>query len=102
MGTTETSITNRIQEMEERISGVVDTIEKIDSLAKENIKSNRSVTQNIHKIRDTKPRNNKARRRRRTPAQRQRKYIQQNHRRKFSQPKEGYAYEDTRSLHKTN
>ena len=35
-GTTETSITNRIQEIEERISGDEDTIEEIDSLVKEN------------------------------------------------------------------
>ena len=32
---TETSITNRIQEIEERISGTEDTIEERDSLIKE-------------------------------------------------------------------
>ena len=31
------------------------------------------------------------------PAKRHRKYFQQNHRRKLSQPKEGNAYEDTRA-----
>ena len=41
-GSTDTSITNRIQEMEERISGVEDTLGEIDSLTKENLKSNES------------------------------------------------------------
>ena len=40
MGTIEASITNRIQEIKERISGVEDTVEEIP-LAKENFKSNR-------------------------------------------------------------
>ena len=39
--TTESSITNRIQEMEERISESEDTIEKIKALIKENSKSNK-------------------------------------------------------------
>ena len=38
--TTEASITNRIQEMEERISGVEDTIEEIDSSVKNKAKQN--------------------------------------------------------------
>ena len=38
---------NRIQELEERISGVEDTIEEIDSLVKENIKFNKFLTQHI-------------------------------------------------------
>jgi uncharacterized protein YoxC len=37
--TTDASITNRIQEMEERISGVEDTIEQIDTSVRENVKS---------------------------------------------------------------
>ena len=41
-GTIETCITNRIQEIEERITGTEDTIEKIDLLVKENIKSKKS------------------------------------------------------------
>ena len=45
----------------------------------------------------TKPKNNKNRRRR-SLTQKHRKYIQQDHRRKLSQPKEIYAYEDRRSL----
>ena len=36
MGTTAGSVTNRIQEVEERISGAEDTIEEIKSLVKEN------------------------------------------------------------------
>ena len=51
-GTTNTSINNRIQVMEERISSTEDTIEEIDSSVKENIKSNKSLTQNIHEIWD--------------------------------------------------
>jgi predicted RNase H-like nuclease (RuvC/YqgF family) len=37
-GTTDTNITKRIQEMEERISGVKNTIEEIDTSVKENEK----------------------------------------------------------------
>ena len=50
---TETSITNRIQEIEERISGAENTIEEIDSLIKESSKSNKFITQNIQEIWDT-------------------------------------------------
>ena len=39
--TSETSITNRIQKIEERISDSEDTIEKINALTKENSKSNK-------------------------------------------------------------
>ena len=58
MGTTEASITNRIQEMEERISGVEDTVEEIDLSVKENIKSNKFLIQNIQENWDTKKRPN--------------------------------------------
>ena len=51
--TTESSITNRIQEMEERISESEDTIEKINALIKENSKSNKFSSQNIQEIWDT-------------------------------------------------
>ena len=37
-GVIDTSITNRIQEIEERISGAEDTIENIDTTVKENAK----------------------------------------------------------------
>ena len=57
-GTTNASMNSRIQEMEERISSTEDTIEEIDSLVKENITSNKSLTQNIHEIWDTLKRPN--------------------------------------------
>ena len=38
------NITNRIQEMKDRISGVEDKVEEIDSLAKDNVKSNKFLT----------------------------------------------------------
>jgi hypothetical protein len=41
-GTTEISIINGIQDMEERTSGVEDTIEEIDTSFKENVKSKNS------------------------------------------------------------
>ena len=51
--TTESSITNRIQEIEERISDSEDTIEKINALIKENSKSNKFSSQNIQEMWDT-------------------------------------------------
>ena len=47
IGTAETSITKRIQEIEERISDTEDTVEEINSLIKEQNKSNKFITQNI-------------------------------------------------------
>ncbi|KAL6038257.1 hypothetical protein STEG23_034930, partial [Scotinomys teguina] len=49
-GTTDASITNRMQLMEQRISDVEDTIEKIDSLVKENTKT---IIRKIQEIWDT-------------------------------------------------
>ena len=49
-GTTDASITNRIQEMEERTSDIEDTMEEIDSPVKENVKSNKFLTQNIQEV----------------------------------------------------
>ena len=43
----------RIQVVEERISVVEDSLEDIQSLTKENLKSNKSLTQNIQEIWDT-------------------------------------------------
>lgn len=43
-----------MQQMEEKISGVEDTIEEIDSPIKENIKSNEFLSRNIREIWDTK------------------------------------------------
>jgi uncharacterized coiled-coil protein SlyX len=54
------SIINRIQDIEERISGAEDTIENIDkTTVKENAKSKKLLTQNIQEIQDTTRRPNK-------------------------------------------
>jgi chromosome segregation ATPase len=52
-GTRDMSIRNRIQEMEERISGAEDSIENIDTTIKENAKCKKILTQNIQEIQDT-------------------------------------------------
>ena len=52
-GVIDASITNRIQEIEERISGAEDTIENIDTTVKENAKCKKFLTQNIQEIQDT-------------------------------------------------
>ena len=52
-GTRHVSIRNRIQEMEERISGAEDSIENIDTTIKENGKCKKILTQNIQEIQDT-------------------------------------------------
>ncbi|ERE73407.1 LINE-1 type transposase domain-containing protein 1 [Cricetulus griseus] len=57
-GSKDVSITNRIQEIEERISVAEDLLEDIQSSIKENLKSNKSLTQNIQQIWDTVKRPN--------------------------------------------
>ena len=57
-GVTHASTTNRIQEIEERISGAEDTIENIDTTVKENAKIKNPPTQNIQEIQDTMRRPN--------------------------------------------
>ena len=52
-GVIDTTITNRIQEIEERISGVKDTIENIDTTVKENRKRKKLLTPNIQEMEDT-------------------------------------------------
>jgi hypothetical protein len=52
-GTIETSISNRIQEMEERIPGAEDPIENMDTTIKENAKCKEILNQNIQEIQDT-------------------------------------------------
>jgi hypothetical protein len=52
-GTIDASISNRIQEMEERISGTEDSIENIGTTIKENAKWRKTLTQNIQEIQDT-------------------------------------------------
>jgi hypothetical protein len=49
---------NRIQEIEERISGAEDSIENIDTTIKENVKCKKLLTQNIQEIQDTMRRPN--------------------------------------------
>jgi predicted ribosome quality control (RQC) complex YloA/Tae2 family protein len=57
-GTIDTSISNRIQEMEERISDAEDSIENMDTTIKENGKYKKILTQNIQEIQDTMRRPN--------------------------------------------
>lgn len=44
---TDTNITKRIQEMEEKISGTENNVEEIDTPDKENVKTKTFLTQNI-------------------------------------------------------
>jgi chromosome segregation ATPase len=64
-GTIDVSISNRIQEMEERISGAEDSIENIGTTIKENAKCKKILTQNIQEIQGhnekTKPTDNRSR-----------------------------------------
>jgi uncharacterized coiled-coil protein SlyX len=57
-GTIDASISNRIQEMEERISDAEDSIENISTTIKENTKCKNILTQNIQEIQDTMRRPN--------------------------------------------
>jgi hypothetical protein len=52
-GTIDVSIGNRIQEMEERISGAEDSIANIGTTIKENTKWKKILSQNIQEIQDT-------------------------------------------------
>jgi hypothetical protein len=49
-GVINASITNRVQEIEERISGAEDTIKNIDTTVKENAKCKKIITQKIQEI----------------------------------------------------
>jgi uncharacterized coiled-coil protein SlyX len=57
-GTIDASISNRIRELEERISGAEDSIENISTTIKENTKCKNILTQNIQEIQDTMRRPN--------------------------------------------
>jgi wobble nucleotide-excising tRNase len=57
-GTIDVSISNRIQEIEEKISGAEDSIENIGTTIKENAKCKKILTQNIQEIEDTMRRPN--------------------------------------------
>jgi ribosomal protein L29 len=57
-GNIDVSIKNRIQEMEEKISGAEDSIENIGTTIKENAKCKKILTQNTQEIQDTMRRPN--------------------------------------------
>jgi prefoldin subunit 5 len=57
-GTIDMSISNRIQEMEERISGVEDSIGNIYTTIKESAKCKKKLTQNFQEIQETMRRPN--------------------------------------------
>jgi uncharacterized coiled-coil protein SlyX len=57
-GVIDANITNRIQEIEERITGAEDTIESIDTIVKEMQNAKKLLIQNIQKIQDTMIRSN--------------------------------------------
>nr|WP_300838225.1 RBD-like domain-containing protein [uncultured Bilophila sp.] len=57
-GTIDVSISNRIQEMEERISGAEVSIGNMDITIKENAKCKKILTQNIQEFQDTMRRPN--------------------------------------------
>ena len=101
-GTIDASISNRIQEMEERISGAEDSIENIGTTIKENGKCKKILTQNIQEIQDTMRRPNLriigVDENEDFQLKRASKYLQQNYRRKLPIPKERDAHEHTRSL----
>jgi hypothetical protein len=86
-GSIEARLTNRIQEIKERISCVEYTVEEMGIAVKENVKSKKTPKTDIQKTRDTMKRLNlriigidKAGRR--NLAQQTRKYFQQNYRKK--------------------
>jgi chromosome segregation ATPase len=64
-GTIDVHISNRIQEMEERISGAEDSTGNMNTAIKENTKCKKILTQNIQEIQDTmrrkKPMDNRSR-----------------------------------------
>jgi predicted nucleic acid-binding Zn-ribbon protein len=57
-GTIDVNISNRIQDMEGRISGAEDSIESISTTIKENAKCKKILTQNIQEIQDIMKRPN--------------------------------------------
>jgi Fe2+ transport system protein B len=57
-GTIVVSISNRMQEVKERISGAEDSIENMDTTINKNAKCKEILTQNIQEIRDTMRRTN--------------------------------------------
>jgi hypothetical protein len=101
-GTIDVSLSNRIQEMKERISGAEDSIGNMDTRIKENAKCKKILTQNIQEIQDTMRRPNLLIMRidenedfqLKGPAN----IFKKNYRRKLPKPKERDTNEHTRSL----
>lgn len=52
-GVIDASITKRIEEIEERIGAVEDTMEGVNTTVKENTKSKKLLSQNIQEIQDS-------------------------------------------------
>jgi uncharacterized coiled-coil DUF342 family protein len=57
-GTIDANISNRMQEIQERISDAEDSIENMHTTNKENAKCKKTLTQNIQEIQDTMRRTN--------------------------------------------
>jgi hypothetical protein len=102
-GNIDASINNRIQEMEEKISGAEYSIENVSTIIKENAKCKKILTQNIQEIQDTIRPNlwligvdENEKFQLKGPANIFNKIIEENYRRKL--PKERDAHEHTRSL----
>jgi uncharacterized coiled-coil DUF342 family protein len=85
-GVIDASITNRIQEIEERRSGAEDITENIDTTVKENAKCKKLLTRITQGIQDTMRRQNLriiGIEKNRFPTYRDSKYLQQNYGRKL-------------------
>jgi hypothetical protein len=99
-GTIDVSISNRIQDMEER--SAEDSMGNMNTTIKENAKCKKILTQNIQQMRDTIRRPNLqiigVDENEDFQLKRASKYLQQNYRRKLPIPKERDAHEHTRSL----
>jgi hypothetical protein len=57
-GSIDVSISNRMQVMEESISGIEDSIKNMDTTIRENLKCKKILTQNIQEVQKTNPENN--------------------------------------------
>jgi hypothetical protein len=55
-GTIDANISNRIQQVEERISGAEDSIGNMDTIIKEHAKCKKILSQNIQEIQDNRSR----------------------------------------------
>ena len=78
IGNSDANLTNRIREIEKRISGIKDKVKEMDTLVKENVKSkiNQGMKHPGNLAHDEKIKS-------RNPGERHRKYFQQNHGRLF-------------------